>query len=66
MIHKVFIVRCSQCHGSLRDPKIMDFRPRYFYDFNSIAIALAEANWKIINGMEFCDKCLNMVRSSEL
>jgi hypothetical protein len=59
MIHKVYIVRCSQCHASLRDTKFFDYRPRYFYSIDSIAQALSEANWKVINGTEICNSCCN-------
>lgn len=67
MIHKVYIVRCSQCHGSLRDTKFFDYRPRYFHNLDNIPQALSEANWKVINGMELCDKCCDIYgHSSEL
>jgi hypothetical protein len=66
MIHKVFIVRCSFCHGSLRDRLSNDYRPRYFYDLNSIQPTLIEAGWKTMNGTEICPKCLETYNRSEL
>jgi len=57
MIHKVYIVRCSYCHAPLHDRMVADYRPKYFYTLDGILQALSDANWKVINGMDLCDKC---------
>ena len=70
MIHKVYIVRCSYCHGSVRDcintQLGVDFRPRYFYNMKEIQPAIEQAGWRIINGTEVCAKCLETYTRSEL
>ena len=66
MIHKVYIVRCSYCHGSLREPLSTDFRPRYFYSMDAIKPALEEAGWKVVSGTEVCKKCIETYSRSEL
>jgi hypothetical protein len=66
MIHKVYIVRCSHCHAPLREPNGLDSRPRYFYQIDTIPLALKDAGWGVVNGMELCVKCLQQQRSYEL
>lgn len=66
MIQKVYIVRCSFCKGPLRDPYIMDHRPKYFYELESIELALKQAGWDNINGTQICNSCSHKYRSTEL
>lgn len=60
MIIKVYIVRCSYCHASLRDPNGSDHRPMYFYQLDSIPEVMRESGWGVISGVQVCKSCIRV------